>query len=349
MKDAALSEKQDIRITLISCMVLICFESFHGDQTSAAKQIGIGFSLVEDEMITANANLEEDLISSFAQLEIQALSFGRSRSKESHQKLAGLGQATIDSMPSEIRDFQQALYYFECVQSRLFHFMAAVSTVQSGGCLTLDNAIYIPVDDLPERDIYLQDMVRWRTACDIYPKEAQFGSENDIFRAASIQLLYFTTYVAAVMVRDSDHDYPETRKAMPMFRQMLVLAKTVLNHNGEDQKKSTFKIAMQIICPLYLVARRRPHRGLRREAIALLLLHPRREGLWNSMLAGKLGEWVMMLEEDNYEGDFIPEDMRCSGIMMLDCDMIVRRAHLVGKLPSKNGSDMIFKEEVITW
>lgn len=351
MRDAALSGRQELRTTLISCLVIISFESFHGDHEAAAKQIGIGLDLVKNHMTRPlGSKIEHELISSFRQLEIQAQSFGQSRPKEDHQILARVGQSTVDSMPSEFHDFQEAFFYFEVIQSRLFHFMAAVLVLDPHGCMNLDNSSSIRVEDLPERDKYLAEFQRWHTACEPYLKQAQASQDHELlFTAAVIELLYFTSYVVTVMVRDSDHAYSETRGLMPLFSRMLALVKSVLKYSDDYEGISTFKISMQIVCPLYSIARRCPHRGTRKEAISLLLSHPRREGLWDSTLAGRLSEWIMLLEEDNYEGEYIPEHLRCTGTSMLDCDMVGRRAQVIGKIPSRDGMRLIQKKEVIYW
>jgi hypothetical protein len=50
MRGASIEGKQDLRTTLIACLVTFCFETFHGNHTSAVKQVIIGLDLLEDEL-----------------------------------------------------------------------------------------------------------------------------------------------------------------------------------------------------------------------------------------------------------------------------------------------------------
>jgi hypothetical protein len=61
--------------------------------------------------------------------------------------------------------------------------------------------------------------------------------------------------------------------------------------------KASFALDLGIVPPLFVVATKCRDRMLRREAIALLMSSPRREGMWDSLLCGKVGEWIMEVEE----------------------------------------------------
>ena len=50
MRGASIEGKQDLRTTLIACLVTFCFETFHGNHASAVKQVIIGLDLLEDEL-----------------------------------------------------------------------------------------------------------------------------------------------------------------------------------------------------------------------------------------------------------------------------------------------------------
>ena len=62
--------------------------------------------------------------------------------------------------------------------------------------------------------------------------------------------------------------------------------------------KASFALDLGIVPPLFVVATKCRDRTLRREAIALLMSSPRREGMWDSILCGKVGEWIMEVEEE---------------------------------------------------
>lgn len=62
--------------------------------------------------------------------------------------------------------------------------------------------------------------------------------------------------------------------------------------------KASFALDLGIVAPLFVVATKCRDRKLRREAVRLLMSSPRREGMWDSILCGKVGQWMMEVEEE---------------------------------------------------
>jgi hypothetical protein len=62
--------------------------------------------------------------------------------------------------------------------------------------------------------------------------------------------------------------------------------------------KASFALDIGIVPPLFVVATKCRDRKLRRDAIKLLLNSPRREGMWDSILSGRVGQWIMEIEEE---------------------------------------------------
>lgn len=46
MRTASMSQQQDLRTTLLTCLVILCFEAWNGYQDLAVKQIQMGFKLI---------------------------------------------------------------------------------------------------------------------------------------------------------------------------------------------------------------------------------------------------------------------------------------------------------------
>lgn len=63
--------------------------------------------------------------------------------------------------------------------------------------------------------------------------------------------------------------------------------------------KASFALDLGIIPPLFVVATKCRDRRLRRDAIRLLLSSPRREGMWDSILSGRVASWIMEIEEED--------------------------------------------------
>jgi hypothetical protein len=62
--------------------------------------------------------------------------------------------------------------------------------------------------------------------------------------------------------------------------------------------KPSFALDLGIVPPLFVVATKCRDRTLRRDAIRLLMMTPRREGMWDSLLCGRVGMWLMEVEEE---------------------------------------------------
>ncbi|PMD58570.1 uncharacterized protein K444DRAFT_531619 [Hyaloscypha bicolor E] len=84
-----------------------------------------------------------------------------------------------------------------------------------------------------------------------------------------------------------------------------------LHHPGYREEdgflhiKASFAMDLGIVPPLFVVATKCRDRKLRREAIRLLLSSPRREGMWDSILSGRVAQWIVEIEEEGlsrYEG-----------------------------------------------
>jgi len=322
--------KQDLRTALITSLVITCFESFHGAHESAVKQIRIGISLLEDHLTDKllfqadSPSIENEIIQVFGRLEIQAMAFSQTRSPEGHFKMKDFGQNSIESMPQKFETFRDAEFYFEIVVQRLLHHMTSLVNVDCSGRLKQDNDLFIPKEHMLTRETHLITLRKWHDAFKPLLKTARTSSCSETFiGASSMQLVYLTTYFSAAVIRDSSQAYADTRKFMPLFTQMVSLARSILEHPSHEKTgNSSFSFEMQAVNPLYNVARRCPHRGLRHEAISLLLSYPRREGLWDSIFAGKFAEWVSMLEEEICDEEFVPDHLRCRGVDILECNMM---------------------------
>jgi hypothetical protein len=111
---------------------------------------------------------------------------------------------------------------------------------------------------------------------------------------------------------------------------------------------------MQIIVPLMTVGWIYRHRALRREAIELLLRSPRKEGVWDGIVVGKIMGWLAGIEEegldDEAEDEYVPEWAAARCIKM-NFDT-VRREASVSCLQPVRGSligEEVRREVVIPW
>ncbi|KAH8672818.1 hypothetical protein BGZ60DRAFT_430124 [Tricladium varicosporioides] len=74
--------------------------------------------------------------------------------------------------------------------------------------------------------------------------------------------------------------------------------------DGYAHIKASFALDLGIVPPLFVVATKCRDRTIRRDAIKLLLASPRREGMWDSILSGRVAQWIMEIEEEGMD-DFV--------------------------------------------
>jgi hypothetical protein len=140
MKEAVTSGTQDLRTTLITCLVIVVFEAFHGNSTIADNQIQTGVSLIQEWKATypsprvvkgiSSPNpyiIEDELVEAFARLELQTNYRGDGRSPSLHEALGRDADSHIENMPKEFTSLDSARTYLEVIMRRQQHlaFVAA--------------------------------------------------------------------------------------------------------------------------------------------------------------------------------------------------------------------------------
>jgi hypothetical protein len=99
---------------------------------------------------------------------------------------------------------------------------------------------------------------------------------------------------------------------------------------------------------LHLVATKCREPSVRQQAIALLLAVHRRESMYDSILAGKIGQWMMDIEEEGAdENGNIPEHARAWG-ECVELELQRRRARVKCR-QNVIGGGWIWRETQISW
>lgn len=131
-------------------------------------------------------------------------------------------------------------------------------------------------------------------------KNAAFNTNDQ--RAIHILQLH---YISMLIYTTIDHELAAMDETIwdsyiPEFEQMLHHASAIIDPNFESTKASTkpiFSLEPSLLAPLFFVATRCRHPGVRREAISLLFSCPRKEGLWDNFSAAKRAQIMMEIEE----------------------------------------------------
>jgi hypothetical protein len=78
--------------------------------------------------------------------------------------------------------------------------------------------------------------------------------------------------------------------------------------------EKVFVFEMQTLTPLDNITKKCRDPVIRRKAVALLRRRPMREGIRDSLLSAKVGEWIMGIEEEGLVDGFIGEEWRTRGM-----------------------------------
>jgi hypothetical protein len=165
---------------------------------------------------------------------------------------------------------------------------------------------------------------------------------------SSVHNLNNSTSLAGTLGKD------QTRfdRFLPEYKDLVSKSRVLLNalFDTKAPYNTTFLFDFQCIMPLYIVGRKCRDPVVRREAIALLLCQSWREGVWDSLLAGKISKWIMEIEEEGIQDDgFVPEWSRIRGAEV-NFDLKERSAQVRCLRRYEEGNDeMKVREVEITW
>jgi hypothetical protein len=365
MRNAASSGGQDIGVTLIACLVIICFETFHGNHKNASSQLGIGLRMIEEAAKKVNLrrayidgvsssmlpSVDGELLQAFVRLDLQAMSFIDGNTIDTAFR-KGFGLVDLTGMPTRFRTLKEARHYRELIQMQWMHFTDSLIKDGQNEFFSLQN------NPLPssaqassslrtEGLYYLGISQQWHDAFQPILQEVESNQANSDFLAAKTLELHALSLRFAIETVPL-HGISKMKDSVSRFRKIVSLARLILDHPAAKLHQSRFTFAPHVIVPLYMVGYCCPHSGTRREAISLLLSTPRREGLWDGMMAGKIVEWLMNVEEEHIEGEYVPEEMRMVKVS-LKFNMMARTANVKGLMPIKGSSELRAVEADLTW
>ena len=350
MSRAASEGKQDLRTTLISSVVIGCIETLLGNHESAVKQAIIGLELIESSAADEKSSvikIEDDIISAFERFDIQAMTYVDPRTAQRHGQLKDLGSSQMEDMPDEFVSLEEARIYLELVMRRCMHFMASLlPNGCTSGLMSLDISLCIPEEHVDGRERHLDEHRRWYAAFKPIFQKSQKQKGDEFLQATALNLQYLGSYFASAIIRTSNQPCSDSSSLMPIFEQIVSDAEAILDHPGMVQEQGTYVYTseIQVVSSLYGVSWRCPKNSLRRKAISLLLSNPRRESLWDSVLAGKLSEWILLNEEKEFKGEYMPEDLKLLSVEIRNVQMTSRSVQI-----RFTSHQRITRETVLFW
>jgi hypothetical protein len=299
--------KPQIRTALVACLLFVCFENFHGDYGAAAKHMQCGLSLVDQWQAQSSPGQTEELYNDevfqmFARYNAQSFQhLGSAASLNPNPRLLCLekmGRKEV-SIPIIFTDVLEARRCWDLCMER------CIDYYKMSRPFNYDNDQ--PPWILEEADACAILLQQFEDA--FWPILNQSGDED---RGAVI--LYLCNKISAMylqvsVVRGESHwDGFQQHFEEIISRSAKVVERT---RTIDPNQTGVFSVELGIIPPLHLAAMKCREPRLRRQAIALLLSTPRREGCWDGVLLGKVDSWIMQIEEEGMdEFGFIPDFSR---------------------------------------
>ncbi|KAH8795671.1 hypothetical protein BGZ57DRAFT_747773 [Hyaloscypha finlandica] len=329
MRESVEHGKQDLRTTLITCLVIACFEAFHGNHPLANAQILTGMSLIYEWKATFSNEVpmgfkspkpdivEDDLVQTFGRLEFQTCEYVGMYNRptatlERQAALRAAGTNVLRNMPREFESLQSARIYLELITRRL------------GDLWHICMGLFYPPDQKPvegEANDANFNEVFMRKETAIAELRLWYSSFEPMMKRGHISetvgsLMLKMHFKAAVMTLETTlhtkfQDTPEMWDIVDLSRKILARVES-----GSTPK---FALDVGIVIPLYLVGVKCSATSLRREVIELMHASPRREGLWDSVVAGSVVRWILDVEavyEDRARG-LIPNWARVNSVGMV--------------------------------
>jgi hypothetical protein len=160
------------------------------------------------------------------------------------------------------------------------------------------------------------------------------GDRNNLVGITALYLRFVAAHLA--LAGSMFKEEVQFDKQEKVFLEIISLTQFLIEDlsKREAHRKVNFIFDSGIIGPLYVVAVLCRNPTIRRHALTLLEANPRREGVWDSVLAAKAATIIMNIEEQDMEGDYISEHSRIRGIK-LNSDLQQRTGHLQYFIPKR--------------
>ena len=280
-------------VPLVCCLIFTCIEFLKGNVDSALVHIQSGFKILAsvrstiiaegDQNMTSSDEdikaIEEHVVPMFSRLNTLCTLFGRAtppvlairdRSTESLASMAEARQRLFEALDPAVRFIRTAGRRAETFE--------------------------LTVDDFVEQFKLQNALESWREAFEELLgrlKTKRNPPKEEAVNLLLVQYLCVHTWltVCTTAAETAIDDYPM------VFEELLARAEQVTKAMATDTKAQPMSFDMQIIGPLYYAALKCRDPKMRRRALELLKLAPRREGLWNAHHAYVTAKRVIEFEE----------------------------------------------------
>ncbi|KAN0112291.1 hypothetical protein V8E51_005242 [Hyaloscypha variabilis] len=340
-----------VRTTLVSCLILSCFENFLGNAGFSLQHITWARHVLSAS-VTPKANPleskcagegEDVVMSGFYVMDLQALLLLGADESRTYFKFDQ--RDPIISLPAKFATLDEAK------KARHMLVWHGYRTVYQTDFYQYGRKEAIPLSVIEMRDYLVSQIYALHQQIDLL----LLGSNPDLHlhplaRPEAIKVYSTTLLIRLALSLQAPQITSDA--LLPEFEYLLMMARRALEYEAEGcqliQEGEVYCVEVRTLNILHLVATRCRHPSIRRQAIALLLAVHRRESMYDSVLAGKVAQWMMDIEEEGVdENGEIPEHARVWG-ECVELELHQRRARVKCR-QNVMGGGWIFRETQISW
>ncbi|CZR64930.1 uncharacterized protein PAC_14830 [Phialocephala subalpina] len=342
LKKAVMEKRSHITTRLLACILFVCFESYHGNNESAAAQTYAGIEMMErysrqrSEWTPSLKTLrpppiDPEIVEAFAMLEIQAISWtNESRPDRKLERRYASGEV-IEEIPKEFKSLKHAGFMLSMLVLRANHlrYKGSVAPYVSPGMNDPGHTEYLPVYHVsPEHSELcniLNRIQQWNLAfAPLLRKSGIQEGRNYRREALLLKMHCLSTYVWTASAAPLAEMW--FRRCTSELTEIVSLARVLINETKIRNECSP--LDLRILLPLMIVGWYYRHRASRKEVISMFDVLPKREGTWDAGMIARIMEWMVEIEEGGLtDEEYVPEDA-ISNVTILKIDVPSRTVYV---------------------
>jgi len=333
-KSSARRTASDCIDVMTACIMFYCLSCFQGHQSTALEHLRSGLKILHQLDQDFDPSIEDvqehpvslkTLRAIFVTMDVQARGI---MSQDMLQTWTKRPNRTFTKPPANFKTFSQARYHFEALYHELLGFMQALDVDPPTGPGAEEYVVgeYVRFQhDFDEMNVRLEVfLARLSHLTSREDRESILGIK--LFREQlRVYLRLFKSFDGAKRAREiewhvEEHDMKiilDLASELLKAPQDLCIPEGAVpgdyySDNTEPEHISGLEIPAYsrpifssnsgILSALWMVAAKSSSSMLRRRAIALMLNYPRREGVWDGVLAGRIAWESLTLEETAVDG-----------------------------------------------
>lgn len=284
---------------LVACVLFVCYENFIGNYEISHMHLQNGLHIINKELLKRPSAIPKDIIQVFKRMDLQAISFGNSKAPYP-EHLCNDPIELLTDVPISFNSIEDAIDVVLHIFRWMFRNMGSSESSP------------IPPEHF---ETALKVMEEWTSKTEHFSMIPM--QEGELRRPVALlrmyQIIMDTTLATGVYGQESLNN-----EHLHKYEELIALGeKLVLDVKASSPTPSSnqfFCFDTGVIFPLFWVAIKCRDPRARRRAVHLLGSMHHQEGVWKSISAAKVAQFVIAIEEEGLPAEFsqyqIPETAR---------------------------------------